>query len=373
MILVVGQDERRPGQGAELVLGDLQVLEPDPQADLFQERRDSVGRALGSGRVIEAVERAVENPAGGGEFRRRGVPAVAHDGRIDAGQRLAVGHMGVDPAHGHADPVEKGDARVGDAEPAQDIGPGHPGPRFKAGAVVHGGREPGRDDAHGFEGHHVGVGGAAGIDVTLEGVGQDVEARRSGDALGDGEHELGVDDADLRVEPGVEESRLGLLRSVRDHGHLGDLRPRARRRGHGHNGQRPFRRLGGTEKEIIPAGSLVGRFHGDGLGRVHARAPAHAQDDVGPELAGHPRPGRDHVGRGVGRDSREMGVGDSRGVEGFLDLALVRRHPRENGLGDEQAPPSEARGRGACFGDPARAEADFGGLEVLEWVHEGLL
>ena len=62
MVLVVGQDEGRPGQGGQLALGDAQVAEADPQADPVEEGLDRVAGALGDRPVVEALLAAGATP-----------------------------------------------------------------------------------------------------------------------------------------------------------------------------------------------------------------------------------------------------------------------------------------------------------------------
>jgi hypothetical protein len=114
----------------------------------------------------------------------------------------------------------------------------------------------------------------------------------------------------------------------------------------------------------------VGRFDGDCLGRIYARAAAEPKDHVRFEIPGHPGPGRYNIGGRVGDDPSEMRLGYSGLGQHSFDLPEEASKLGGIGHGHEQAPAAQTGDRGRDFFQAAAAEPDFRWLVIAEWLHD---
>lgn len=145
--------------------------------------------------------------------------------------------------------------------------------------------QPLDDLADGVQRVAVGVHGAGGGDVCLDGVGQRVHTGVGAQLGGHGVGELGVNDGDIRGDVEVCQRVLDALLVVGDDGECGDLGSGAGRRGDGAElGLGAELREGEGHDGLLEGllGILVEQPHG--LSGVDGRAAADADDPVGLEV-----------------------------------------------------------------------------------------
>ena len=84
---------------------------------------------------------------------------------------------------------------VGNRDAAQRARPGHLGARLDILAVRHRAGQPGADQPYRLEGDHAGEWRGDGIDVGLDGMGQDIDTRQCREPRRTGIRQLGIDQA----------------------------------------------------------------------------------------------------------------------------------------------------------------------------------
>ena len=199
--------------------------------------------------------------------------------------------------------------------------------------MVHGGAQVAGDQLHGLERAGVGDGRGGGGHIGLHRVGQRVHAGGSRQALGLGQHQLGVVDGQDGRDVAVHDGHLDVARFVGDDAKARHLAGGARRGVDGHQGQL---RLGRAVHALV-VGNLaaVGGAQGNALGAVVRRAAAQRDHEVallGLQLR---QPGAHIAHGGVGLGAIKHHRGNL--LPGQLGLD-ARRHAElaEHGVGNDQ-------------------------------------